>query len=93
MPQNDRAEILSALACVDYVIIFDDSTPERLIGALKPDIHCKGGDYAKGQGKPMPEAKIVRGYGGRVEILPYQRGYSTTGLIEWIRQRFDEAEQ
>jgi len=82
MSQEDRAEILSALSCVDYVIIFDELTPEKLIFKLKPDIHCKGGDYANG--KPIPEARVVKSYGGRVEILSYYPGHSTTDLIEKI---------
>ena len=86
VPQSDRAEILAALSCVDYVVIFDESTPERLIGMLQPDIHCKGGDYR--QGKAMPEAKVVENYGGRVEILPYSDGYSTTDLITTILHRY-----
>lgn len=82
--QHDRAEVLVALACVDYVVIFDELLPNRLISVLQPDIHCKGGDYAPGHSKPMPEAEVVKGYGGRVEILPLQTGYSTTSLIEQI---------
>jgi rfaE bifunctional protein nucleotidyltransferase chain/domain len=93
VPQDERAEMLLALASVDYVIIFDDPTPERLIAALKPDIHCKGGDYANGKGKAMPEAEIVRGYGGQVVILPYQAIHSTTALIERIQREFAQADQ
>lgn len=83
--QDDRAEVLAALACVDYVAVFDELTPNRLISVLKPDVHCKGGDYATSRGKPMPEAEIVKEYGGRVEILPLQAGYSTTNLVGRIR--------
>jgi rfaE bifunctional protein nucleotidyltransferase chain/domain len=89
--QDDRAEVLAALACVDYVVIFDELTPNYLISVLQPDVHCKGGDYAAGRGKPMPEAEIVKQYGGRVEILPLQAGYSTTHLIERIRELAGDA--
>jgi D-beta-D-heptose 7-phosphate kinase/D-beta-D-heptose 1-phosphate adenosyltransferase len=92
VPQEERAEMLLALVSVDYVIIFDELTPEGLIAALKPDVHCKGGDYAEGKGKAMPEAEIVRGYGGQVVVLPYQVTDSTTALIERIQREFADAE-
>jgi rfaE bifunctional protein nucleotidyltransferase chain/domain len=70
-PQQYRAEMLAALDCVDYVTIFDDLTPERLLAQLQPDIHCKGADYA--QGKPMPEAEVVHSYGGKVGSIALVR--------------------
>jgi len=78
VPQDERAELLASLACVDFVTLFDEPTPEQLIAALQPDIHCKGGDYASG--KPMPEAEVVAAYGGQVRILSYTPGHSTTTL-------------
>jgi rfaE bifunctional protein nucleotidyltransferase chain/domain len=81
-PQQYRAEMLAALDCVDYVTIFDDLTPERLLAQLQPDIHCKGADYA--QGKPMPEAEVVHSYGGKVVLLPLYESYSTTEILSHI---------
>jgi D-beta-D-heptose 7-phosphate kinase/D-beta-D-heptose 1-phosphate adenosyltransferase len=83
--QNDRAEVLAALECVDYVTIFDESDPVRVLSLLRPDIHCKGADYAEGR-RPVPERDIVLGYGGRIEFLPIHQGLSTSGLIERICQ-------
>ena len=80
-PEQDRARVLAALACVDFVTLFDDATAERLLRVLQPDIYVKGGDYA--QTEPV-EAATVRAYGGSVRILPYTSGYSTTTLIQRI---------
>jgi glycerol-3-phosphate cytidylyltransferase len=82
-PDNERAEILSALSCVDAVVIFPESTPEALISEIKPKVHVKGGDYHVDD---LPEAKIVLSYGGDVVIIPYLEGKSTTNIIEKIRQ-------
>ena len=79
--QFDRAAIVSALRCVDYVTIFDDTTPTRLISILKPDICVKGGDYKH---KELPELDAVKAYGGRMVIAKYFKGRSTSGLIEKI---------
>ena len=80
-PAGDRAHVLAALACVDYVVEFDDDTAERIVQQLRPDVYVKGGDYA--QDEPV-EAPIVRAYGGSVRILPFTSGYSTTDLVERI---------
>jgi D-glycero-beta-D-manno-heptose 1-phosphate adenylyltransferase len=85
VPQEERAELLAALACVDYVTIFDELTAERLVAALRPDIYVKGGDYA--EGKPLPEAAVVAAYGGRVELVDLTNGRSTTNLIHTILSR------
>src|SRR5215213_6901903 len=63
VPQAERAELIAGLACVDYVVIFDEPTAERLIQQVRPDIYVKGADYAT---KPLPERPLVEGYGGRV---------------------------
>lgn len=76
--QDHRAEMVAALECVDYVLIFDELTPEHVLHALRPDVHCKGGDYA---GKFIPEQATVEAYGGRVEVLPLVSDTSTTGII------------
>ncbi len=80
--QGDRAEILAALRCVDYVTIFDEDTPVETIRALRPDVHVKGGDYAP---EALPEADVVREVGGRVHIVPLVEGRSTTRLVEQAR--------
>jgi rfaE bifunctional protein nucleotidyltransferase chain/domain len=81
--EEDRAETVAALESVDYVTIFDDPTPVRILSELRPDIHCKGSDYANGA-KPIPESEIVLGYGGEIRFLPIHKGRSTTGLMERI---------
>jgi D-beta-D-heptose 7-phosphate kinase / D-beta-D-heptose 1-phosphate adenosyltransferase len=82
-PLEDRAQVLSALSCVDYIVPFEEDTPINLLRAVKPDIYVKGGDYTL---DTLPEAPVVQELGGRVEILPYIEERSTTGLIQRIRQ-------
>jgi len=79
VPEEDRAAVLSALGCVDAVRIFHEDTPEKLLDELRPDIWVKGGDYSEAD---LPEARVVRRWGGRTVILPYMAGRSTTRLIE-----------
>ena len=79
----NRAAVLSALECVDYVIGFEEPDPEALIGKIKPDVLVKGEDWA---GKGVVGAEIVKSAGGRVMLLPLVEGLSTTGLIERIRK-------
>lgn len=76
---DDRLQVLRGLRAVDYAIPFEERTPEALIDRLKPDIHVKGGDYTEEQ---LPEAKIVRAYGGDVVILPLLEGRSTTIALQ-----------
>ena len=83
--QEERAQLLAALQCVDYVIIFEERTAERLLAALKPEVYAKGGDWAI---EDLPEAKAVAAYGGRVEILPQMPSRSTTDIIETILSRY-----
>ena len=83
MCQEDRAEVLSALTMVDYVVIFDEPEPSAALGRLQPDIHCKGEEYANGN-RPVPERVVVEGYGGSIRFLPVHPGRSTTGLLERI---------
>ncbi len=87
VPQDERAEILTALRCVDYVTIFDEPTATHLVQALQPEIYAKGGDYDSSTGKPLPEAEAVLAYGGKVEIIPYVPGRSATELIEKMRKQ------
>ena len=81
VPQAERAEILSSLACVTRVAIFDEDTPANLVWSIKPHVVVKGSDYGPG-GKPCQESIIVAGYGGRVEFFPLVPGRSTTLLLE-----------
>ena len=80
----DRAEVLLALRAVDYVVVFDDATAERLVRLLQPDVYVKGGDYdpsATEGPRYLPEARAVAEYGGQVAIIPFVAGYSTTGIL------------
>ncbi|MFA4858118.1 MAG: D-glycero-beta-D-manno-heptose 1-phosphate adenylyltransferase, partial [Candidatus Margulisiibacteriota bacterium] len=86
-PELERAEILAALECVDYVTIFNEATPIPLLELLQPDLHVKGGDYKAGN---LPEAKVVKKFGGKVVIIPFIKGKSTTGLIDKIRKQGKE---
>ena len=79
--QNDRMEILSSLTCVDYVILFDKISPVDLLLEIKPDIYAKGGDYTI---ESLPEAKAILSYGGKVELIDFVDGKSTTNLINKI---------
>jgi len=87
MPEQERAEVLAALTCVDYVVVFNEDTPEIALLRLKPDVHCKGMDYAPPDGKPIPEAELVESYGGRIAFVPLSQGISTTDLIQRIQAR------
>ncbi len=80
--EKDRAYVLSALGCVDKVVIFSENTPEKLIRALRPDVLVKGGDWKK---KDVVGAPFVESYGGKVRILPFVKGFSTTGLLKKIQ--------
>lgn len=88
VPEAERAELVAALACVDYVVIFDALTAEGIVQALEPDIYAKGGDYAGPDAPPLPEAPIVEAAGGRVMLLPLVPGHSTTDLVERILKRY-----
>jgi D-beta-D-heptose 7-phosphate kinase/D-beta-D-heptose 1-phosphate adenosyltransferase len=92
LPEAERAELLAALECVDYVIIFPELTPERALMRLRPDIHTKGSDYAPPDGKPIPEAHVVQSYGGEIRFLDFVPGISTTDLIRRIREVRKEQE-
>ena len=85
IPISERCEVLAALECVDYVMVFDETTPEAAIRLLEPDVHCKGADYAPPSGKPIPEAAVVECYGGEIRFLPIIEHHSTTDLIERIQ--------
>src|SRR3989338_5226180 len=77
--EGDRAKVLASLYFVDYITIFDELTPEKLIRALRPDILAKGGDW---KAREIIGASFVKLYGGRVAIIPFVKRYSTTSLIK-----------
>jgi rfaE bifunctional protein nucleotidyltransferase chain/domain len=83
-PVNDegsRAMVLAALACVDYVVVFEEDTPYELIGAIVPDVLVKGGDWSVDR---IVGRDIVERAGGRVFSIPLLAGYSTTGIVDRI---------
>ena len=82
--ENDRAEVLAALGCVDFVVIFDEDTPVNYLAQIKPDIHTKGGDYDI---NTLPEAKVVMDNGGKLEFISFVEGKSTTNIINKMAQK------
>jgi rfaE bifunctional protein nucleotidyltransferase chain/domain len=82
--EDDRARVLSALACVDAVAVFEEDTPAELLGRLRPHVWAKGGDYEAAE---LPEAETVRAGGGTCVVLPYVADRSTTRLIQGVLGR------
>ena len=82
LPETDRAELIAAMEMVDYVVLFDDADPYRLIAAIKPDVLTKGGDWRV---EKIIGSDVVAQNGGRVEVIPYLQGFSTSAIIERIR--------
>jgi len=92
VPQEQRAIMLGALACVDMVVIFDAATATALVQELHPDVYAKGGDWTPCEGNAgPPEMQAVEAYGGEVVFLPYRSGHSTSSLIETIIDRYTSA--
>jgi len=83
---SDRAQVIAALDCVDWVVAFSEDTPERLICAARPDVLVKGGDYKPDE---IAGAECVRQHGGEVIVLDYHDGFSTTSLIETIQRKVE----
>jgi len=79
--ENDRAEVLAALECVDFVTIFNEENPINFLSQIKPDIHVKGGDYNMDQ---IVEKNVVEDNNGKVKLIPEVKGYSTTDFIKKI---------
>lgn len=79
MPEEERAEIVAAMGCVDAVVIFDEPDVRALIREIHPDVQAKGTDYTR---ETVPERDEVMAYGGRVEIVGDPKDHSTTGLLE-----------
>lgn len=84
LAQDERAEIVAALHCVDYVTIFDEDTPQSVIEELRPDVLVKGGDWSKDE---IVGRDFVEHIGGKVMVIGFEKGYSTTGIIERIRNQ------
>jgi D-glycero-beta-D-manno-heptose 1-phosphate adenylyltransferase len=82
VPEAQRAELLAALGCVDFVVIFDEPDPLRLITAVQPDVLVKGGDWAI---ERIVGREVVEARGGVVKTIPLVPGLSTTGLLQRIR--------
>jgi D-beta-D-heptose 7-phosphate kinase/D-beta-D-heptose 1-phosphate adenosyltransferase len=87
LPEEERAEILSGLWCVDYVTVFDELTPLELISFLQPHVLVKGGDWTK---ETTVGRESVEKSGGEVVILPFVEGSSTSNLIETILERYEK---
>ncbi|HYC91148.1 MAG TPA: adenylyltransferase/cytidyltransferase family protein [Thermoanaerobaculia bacterium] len=87
MPEQERAEILDAVKGVAYVTIFTEKSPARLLQLLQPDFQCKGTDYTADS---VPEAEIVKAYGGRVVIVGDPKDHSTTEVLARMRAMNDE---
>ena len=81
--ESDRAEILSALSCVDYVVLFDENSPAELLEKIKPDVYTKGADYTL---ETLPERDVVLKNNIRVEFIEFVQGKSTTNVIKKISQ-------
>jgi D-beta-D-heptose 7-phosphate kinase/D-beta-D-heptose 1-phosphate adenosyltransferase len=84
--QSERAHILAALDCIDYVVIFDEDTPIKLLEALRPDVLVKGGDYTPDR---VVGKDLVESYGGRIELVDFVDGKSTTSIIDKILQNYN----
>ncbi len=81
LPEAERAEILAALSCVDRIVIFDDPTVERVLRAIRPDVHAKGTDYRV---DTVPEREVSREIGARTAIVGDPKDHSTTDLLRSI---------
>lgn len=84
--ENDRMALLAALESVDWVVCFGERTPVELIGALRPDVLVKGGDYDM---DTLPESALVRGWGGTALAIPFEHDRSTTKLLKKVRAQQD----
>lgn len=81
VPEDERAELLAGLRCVDYVTLFEEPVPNETLAALRPHFHVKGGDY---EAESLPETPLVRSLGGEVVIMPLVEGRSTTNVVQRI---------
>lgn len=81
-PEMDRAEVLAGLEAVSYIVLFDETSPVKLLEEIKPDIYTKGADYTV---ETLSEAKTVLSYGGKIEFIKFLEGRSTTKIIDKIK--------
>lgn len=88
--ESDRAEILCALSCVDYVVLFDENSPRDLLDEIKPDVHTKGADYSV---ETLPEADVIIKNGGRIEFIEFVEGKSTTNTIETMQKSYKRGKE
>lgn len=84
--ERDRAEVLAALECVDVVTIFPETRAIRFIAAAQPAIYTKGGDYTAETLNPE-ELAVLEKFGAEIRIIPFERGYSTSKLLEQLRKQ------
>lgn len=77
--ENDRAEVLCALSCVDFVVFFDESSPRDLLDEIKPDVHTKGADYSA---ETLPEADVILKNGGKLQFIEFVEGKSTSNTLK-----------
>jgi D-glycero-beta-D-manno-heptose 1-phosphate adenylyltransferase len=87
-PQNERAELLAGLECVDYVAFFDEATVDVLLRKAKPEVYCKGTDYSP---ETIPETPTVLAYGGQVAIVGDPKDHSTSNVIDRILNVYTKA--
>ncbi len=83
VPEDERAELLAGLACVDYVVLFDEPTPADLLETIRPNIHVKGGQYTR---ESLPETPVLEAVGAKIEFIPMIEGRSTTNIVDKIKQ-------
>jgi rfaE bifunctional protein nucleotidyltransferase chain/domain len=83
VPAAERAELIAAIEAVDYVVIFEEDTPERILRALRPEVHCKGTDY--GSPAQVPERAVVESYGGETVLVGDPKDHATRDLIARAR--------
>lgn len=84
VPQGERAELLAALSCVDFVVVFEETDVRSVLRALKPDVHVKGTDYTP---ESIPEREEVLAYGGRVAVAGDPKDHSSTELMARMKGR------
>jgi rfaE bifunctional protein nucleotidyltransferase chain/domain len=83
VPEDERAELLLGLSCVDAVILFDQDTPHEVLARLRPDVHVKGAQYDE---STLPEATLLQSLGTKLVFAPMVAGRSTTNIVEKLRQ-------
>lgn len=89
VPAAERAELLAALAPVDYVVVFEGDSPAPLLARLRPDVHCKGTDY--GTPERVPEFAVVRAYGGVTRLVGDPKDHATSDLIAKVKSLPDRS--